>query len=50
VEDTASDVTSKADELVKFDALRQSGVLSQEEFDAEKARLLATPLPPIRPT
>jgi hypothetical protein len=29
-----------ADELTKLDALRQSGVLSQEEFDAEKAKLL----------
>ena len=48
VEDTASDVTSKADELVKFDALRQSGVLSQEEFNAEKAKLLGAPL--ARPT
>ena len=32
---------STADELVKLDALRQSGVLSQEEFNAEKAKLLA---------
>ena len=31
---------SKADELVKLDALRKSGVLTQEEFDAEKAELL----------
>jgi hypothetical protein len=38
---TASGIPSKADELMKFDALRQSGVLSQEEFDAEKAKLLA---------
>ena len=37
---------SKADELAKLDALRQSGVLSQEEFDAEKAKLLGG----IRPT
>jgi hypothetical protein len=28
---------SKADELAKLDALRKSGVLTQEEFDAEKA-------------
>jgi hypothetical protein len=41
VEDTASDVTSKADELVKFDALRQSEVLTQEEFNGEKAKLLS---------
>jgi hypothetical protein len=37
---------STADELAKLDALRKSGVLTPEEFDAEKARLLATPLPP----
>jgi len=30
-----------ADELEKLDKLRQSGVLSQEEFDQQKARLLA---------
>ena len=40
---------SKADELAKLDALRQSGVLSQEEFDAEKAKLLGVTLPPIDP-
>jgi hypothetical protein len=38
---------SKADELAKLDALRQSGVLSQEEFDAEKAKLLAGILPAL---
>jgi hypothetical protein len=42
-EGTASSVASKADELTKLDALRQSGVLSQEEFDAEKAKLLTAP-------
>ena len=31
---------SKADELAKFEALRKEGVLSQEEFDAEEAKLL----------
>src|ERR1039458_2856040 len=36
---------SIADELAKLDALRQSGVLTQEEFDAEKAKLLAGILP-----
>src|ERR1035438_5962517 len=36
---------SKADELAKLDALRKSGVLTQEEFDAEKAKLLAGNLP-----
>ncbi len=30
-----------ADELEKLDALRERGVLSQEEFDQQKARLLA---------
>jgi hypothetical protein len=47
---TGSGIISKADELVKLDALRQSGVLSQEEFNAEKAKLLGAPLPPIPPT
>ena len=45
-----SGVNSKADELVKLDALRQSGVLSQAEFDAEKAKVLGAPLsPPTHP-
>ncbi len=47
---TGSGIISKADELVKLDALRQSGVLSQGEFNAEKAKLLGAPLPPIPPT
>jgi cyclophilin family peptidyl-prolyl cis-trans isomerase len=34
-----------ADELAKLDALRQSGVLTQEEFNAEKAKLLAGKAP-----
>jgi len=29
-----------ADELEKLDALRQRGVLTQQEFDAQKAKLL----------
>jgi hypothetical protein len=37
---------STADELVKLDALRKSGVLTQEEFEREKARLLAEPVNP----
>ena len=37
---------STADELIKLDALRQSGVLTQEEFEREKARLLAEPVNP----
>jgi hypothetical protein len=47
---TGSANTSKADELGKLDALRHSGVLTQEEFNAEKAKLLGAPLSPIRPT
>jgi len=31
---------STADELAKLDALRKSGVLTQEEFDAEKQESL----------
>mgnify|MGYP001821212720 CR=1 FL=1 len=31
---------SRADELVKFSQLRNDGVITQEEFDREKARLL----------
>lgn len=45
-----SGVTSKADELIKLDALRRSGALTQKEFDAEKAKLLRAPLPPPTPT
>jgi hypothetical protein len=30
-----------ADELEKLDALREGGVLTQEEFDKQKAKLLA---------
>jgi hypothetical protein len=37
----AFDAASKADELTKLDALRQSGALTQEEFDAEKVKLLS---------
>jgi hypothetical protein len=36
---------SEADEFAKLDALRKSGVLTQEEFDVEKAKLLAGLLP-----
>jgi hypothetical protein len=38
---TGSGTASRADELTKLDALRQSGALSQEEFDAEKVKLLS---------
>jgi hypothetical protein len=40
-EGTAPRASSKADELVKLDTLRKAGVLSQEEFNAEKAKLLS---------
>ena len=40
-EGITSGAASRADELVKLDALRQSGVLSDEEFAAEKAKLLS---------
>jgi hypothetical protein len=41
---------SRIDDLVKLDALRQSGALTQEEFNAEKAKLLGAPLSPPTPT
>lgn len=40
-------VTTAADELAKFAALRDQGVLTEEEFAAKKAQLLA--LDPIAP-
>jgi hypothetical protein len=36
-----SGITSKADELIKLDALRRSGVLTEDEFAAQKAKLLS---------
>jgi hypothetical protein len=36
-----SGTATKADELTKLDALRQSGALSQDEFAALKAKLLS---------
>jgi hypothetical protein len=33
---------SRADELLKLEQLRDRGVLSSEEFDTQKAKLLAT--------
>ena len=38
---------TRIDYLVKLDALRQSGALTQEEFDAEKAKVLGAPFPPV---
>ena len=38
---TASSGGSVADELAKLAQLRDSGVLTEEEFAAQKARLLA---------
>jgi hypothetical protein len=40
---------SKADELAKLDALRQSGVLTQAEFEREKARVLGAASSTTRP-
>ncbi len=37
---TPEDRTSVADELQKLAALRASGILSEEEFQSQKARLL----------
>ena len=34
--------TSVADELLKFSELLEKGVISQEEFDAQKAKLLGS--------
>jgi hypothetical protein len=39
--DPKGEACPKPDELVKLDALRQSGMLSQEEFVTEKAKLLS---------
>lgn len=38
----ADESTDRVDQLVKLKELLDSGVLSQEEFDAEKARILAS--------
>jgi len=40
----ATEATSKADELLKLKQLLDSGALTQEEFDAQKAQLLAAPV------
>lgn len=40
---------STADELLKLDALRRAGALTQEEFDAEKAKLLRGGVAPPSP-
>lgn len=44
---------SKADELIKFKELLDAGAITQEEFDAAKARILgttSTAAPPVAPT
>ena len=41
VRETAGTGTSSADELAKLAELRNSGVLSDAEFEAQKAKLLA---------
>lgn len=39
----AEAIMTRAEELAKLDALRKSGVLTQEEFEREKERLLSEP-------
>jgi ABC-type multidrug transport system fused ATPase/permease subunit len=41
VQDAAGGSTSTADELEKLAQLRDAGTISSEEFDAQKAKLLA---------
>jgi hypothetical protein len=41
IRSVAGTSTSAADELTKLSALRDSGVISQSEFDTQKAKLLA---------
>lgn len=41
IRSVAGTSTSTADELTKLSALRDSGVISQSEFDTQKAKLLA---------
>src|SRR6187431_2675255 len=40
---------SVADEIQKLQSLRQSGALSEQEFEAAKARLLSGGVPPPMP-
>ena len=39
----ANEVVSRADELLKLKELLDQGVLTQEEFDAQKQQILAAP-------
>ena len=41
VRQTAGPVTGSADEITKLAGLRDSGVITDEEFAAQKAKLLA---------
>ena len=41
VRQTATSSTSAADELQKLAGLRDSGVITPEEFESQKAKLLA---------
>lgn len=41
IQEAAGSTTSSADELAKLADLRDQGVLSNEEFEAQKAKLLA---------
>jgi Short C-terminal domain/Phospholipase_D-nuclease N-terminal len=41
IQEAAGSTTSSADELAKLAELRNSGVITNEEFDAQKAKILA---------
>jgi len=41
IRQTATTSTSSADELTKLAGLRDSGVITEQEFAAQKAKLLA---------
>lgn len=42
---SARPANSTVDELSKYAALRDSGAITSEEYDAQKARLIGTPAP-----
>jgi hypothetical protein len=46
VQDVASSGSSTADELAKLASLRDRGLLTSDEFDAQKAALLGSASPP----
>jgi len=45
----AQPVANVADELTKFAALKDSGAITAEEYEVQKARLMGTPLPIVPP-